>query len=141
MTKQVKPEMSIPELEIEDYTEKKISSAEERVMKLEAQLRERDAKQELDNRRARLGRTEDEIAQIEKLMLEKGMTNHETAAEYFDWMKQAAVPTSNSAMGYNPSSISKFDLSKYWKNPQMGARDEAAKALGELRKNTRPIGI
>jgi len=141
MTKQVKPDLSIPELEIEDYTEKKINSAEERVMKLEAQLRERDAKQELDNRRARLGRTEDEIAEIEKLMLEKGMTNHETAAEYFDWMKQAATPTSNSAMGYNPSAISKFDLSKYWKNPQMGARDEAAKALGELRKNTRPIGI
>ena len=141
MTKQVKPDLSIPELEIEDYTEKKINSAEERVMKLEAQLRERDAKQELDNRRARLGRTEDEIAEIEKLMLEKGMTNHETAAEYFDWMKQAAVPTSNASMGYNPSAISKFDLSKYWKNPQMGARDEAAKALGELRKNTRPIGI
>ena len=141
MTKQVKPDLSIPELEIEDYTEKKINSAEERVMKLEAQLRERDAKQELDNRRARLGRTEDEIAQIEKLMLEKGMTNHETAAEYFDWMKQAAAPTPNSAMGYNPSALSKFDLNKYWKNPQMGARDEAQKALQELRKNTRPIGI
>jgi hypothetical protein len=141
MTKQVNPEMSIPELEIEDYTNKKVSAAEERVMKLEAQLRERDAREELEKRRAKLGRTEEEIAEIEKVMLEKGMTNHETAAEYFDWMKQAAAPTPNSAMGYNPSAISKFDLSKYWKNPQMGARDEASKALQELRKNSRPIGI
>jgi len=141
MTKQVKPEMSIPELEIEDYTNKKVTAAEERVMRLEAQLRDRDAREELEKRRAKLNRSEKEIAEIEKVMLEKGMTNHETAAEYFDWMNQAAAPTPNSAMGYNPSALNKFDLSKYWKNPQMGARDEAAKALSELRKNTRPIGI
>ena len=141
MTKQVKPEMSIPELDIEDYTNKKVTAAEERVMRLEAQLRDRDAREELDKRRAKLNRSEKEIAEIEKVMLEKGMTNHETAAEYFDWMKQAAAPTPNSAMGYNPSALSKFDLNKYWKNPQMGARDEAQKALQELRKNTRPIGI
>jgi len=141
MTKQVKPEMSIPELEIEDYTNKKVTAAEERVMKLEANMRDRDARDELEKRRARLNRSAEEVAEIEKVMLEKGMTNHETAAEYFDWMKQAAAPTPNSAMGYNPSALSKFDLNKYWKNPQMGARDEAQKALQELRKNTRPIGI
>jgi hypothetical protein len=141
MTKQVKPEMSIPELEIEDYTNKKVTAAEERVMKLEANMRDRDARDELEKRRARLNRPAEEVAEIEKVMLEKGMTNHETAAEYFDWMKQAAAPTPNSAMGYNPSALSKFDLNKYWKNPQMGARDEAQKALQELRKNTRPIGI
>jgi hypothetical protein len=146
MTKQVKPELSIPELEIEEFTNNKVSAAEERVMSLEAKLRERDAREELQKRRDNLmkkglARNEQDIEKIEALMLEKGMTNHETAAEYFDWMNQAAAPTPNSAMGYNPSAISKFDLSKYWKNPQMGARDEAAKALGELRKNNRPIGI
>ena len=141
MTKQVKPELSIPELDIEDYTNKKVTAAEERVMGLEAKLRERDAREELDKRRARLNRPANEIDEIEKLMLDKGMTNHETAAEYFDWMRQAAEPTPNSAMGYTPSALNKFDLSKYWKNPQMGAREEAAQALKDLRKNTRPIGI
>jgi hypothetical protein len=144
MTKKVRPELSVPELDIEDYTEKKVSAAEERVMKLENQLREKDAREELNKRRESLklkglDRNDDEIEQIEKLMLEKGMTNHETAAEYFDWMKQAATPT---PMGYSASAISKFELSKYWKNPQMGARDEAQKALMELRnKNSRPIGL
>ena len=146
MTKQVKPEMSIPELEIEDYTHSKVNAAEERVMGLEAKLRERDAREELQKRRDNLikkglARNESEIDEIEKIMLEKNISNHETAAEYFDWMRQAAAPTPNSAMGYNPSALSKFDLSKYWKNPQMGARDEAAQALKDLRKNTRPIGI
>ena len=146
MTKQVKPEMSIPELDIEDYTHSKVNAAEERVMHLESKMREKDAREELQKRRDSLikkglARNESDIDQIEKLMLEKGMTNHETAAEYFDWMRQAAEPTPNSAMGYTPSALSKFDLSKYWKNPQMGARDEAAQALKDLRKNTRPIGI
>ena len=142
MTKQVKPEMSIPELDMEDFTNTKVSAAEERVMGLEAKLRERDAREELQKRRDSLlkkglARNQTDIDEIEKLMLEKGMTNHETAAEYFDWMKQAAEPTPS---GYNPNPLKGFDLSKFWKDPKSAARNVAAEALGELRKNTRPIG-
>jgi len=139
MTKKVRPELSVPELDIEEYTNSKVNDAEKRVMALESKLRERDAVEELNKRRARLGRSEEEVAEIEKLMLEKGMTNHETASEYFDWMKQAATPT---PMGYSSSPMNKFNLEKYWKNPQMGARDEAQKALMELKnQNSRPIGF
>ena len=139
MTKKVRPELSVPELDIEEYTNSKVNDAEKRVMALESKLRERDAVEELNKRRARLGRSEEEVAEIEKVMLEKGMTNHETAAEYFDWMKQAATPT---PMGYSSSPMNKFNLEKYWKNPQMGARDEAQKALMELKyQNSRPIGF
>jgi hypothetical protein len=139
MTKKVRPELSVPELDIEEYTNSKVNDAEKRVMALESKLRERDAVEELNKRRARLGRSDDEVAEIEKLMLEKGMTNHETASEYFDWMKQAATPT---PMGYSSSPMNKFNLEKYWKNPQMGARDEAQKALMELKnQNSRPIGF
>jgi hypothetical protein len=81
---------------------------------------------------------ESDIEQVEKIMLDKGITNHEAAAEYWNWMKQSAVPTPT---GYNPSAVSKFDLGKYYKNPVMAARDEASKALNELRKNPRPIGL
>jgi len=142
LTKKVRPSMNIPEIEMEDYTEKKISNAELRVMQLEAKLREKDAVDELNKRRQSLVKkglaSEDQIDAIEKLMLEKGMTNHETAAEYFDWMQQAAVPTPS---GYNPNPLKGFDLSKFWKDPKMAARNSAAEALAELRKNNRPIGI
>jgi len=142
LTKKVRPSMNIPEIEMEDYTEKKISNAEERVMQLEAKLREKDAVDELNKRRQSLVKkglaSEDQIDAIEKLMLEKGMTNHETAAEYFDWMQQAAVPTPS---GYNPNPLRGFDLSKFWKDPKMAARNSAAEALAEIRKNNRPIGI
>jgi hypothetical protein len=146
LTKKLRPNLPIPELDIEEHTNSKISAAEEKVMKLEAEIREKEARAELEKRRNKLkekglAQSDEDIEQIEKIMLEQGVTNHETAAQYFEWMKQAATPTPNTAMGYSPSALSKFDLSKYWKNPQMGARDEAAKALTELRKNNRPIGI
>ena len=80
----------------------------------------------------------DIILEIEKIMLEKKIVDHETAAEYWDWMKQAAAPTPT---GYNPNVMNKFNLSPYYKNPVTAARDEAAKALNDLRKNNRPIGL
>ena len=144
MTKKVKPDLPIPELEMQDYTEQKMSDMENRLMASENKLRAKEAREELDKRRQSLirkglARDDADVEQIEKIMLEKNISNHETAAEYFDWMKQAAEPTPS---GYNPSAISKFDLSKYWKNPQMGARDEAAQALKDIRNNgKRAIGI
>ena len=89
LTKKVRPNLPIPEIEMEDYTEKKISKAEERVMQLEAKLKERDALEDLDKRRAKLvkrGMTDEQIEQVEKVMLEKKIHDHETAADYFDWM-------------------------------------------------------
>jgi hypothetical protein len=143
MTKKVKPDLPIPELDIEDYTHKVVSKADERVQALEAKLRERDAMDELQKRRQALVKkgliaSEDEVNDVEKIMLEQGITNHETAAQYHAWMKQAAVPTSS---GYNPQVIQQFDLKGYWKNPTTAARSEAMKALNDLRKPVRPIGL
>mgnify|MGYP000691607494 CR=1 FL=1 len=143
MTKKVKPDLPIPELDMEDYTHKAVSKSEERVQALEAKLRERDAIEELQKRRESLMKkglisSEEEVKDVEKIMLERGITNHETAAEFHQWMKQAAVPTSS---GYNPSAVKQFDLNKYWKNPVNAARDEAANALRDLRKPQRPIGL
>ena len=143
MTKKVKPDLPIPELDMEDYTHNAVNKSEQRVQALEAKLRERDAIEELQKRRNSLMKkglisSEDEVKDVEKIMLERGITNHETAAEFHQWMKQAAVPTSS---GYNPSPVKQFDLNKYWKNPVNAARDEAANALRDLRKPQRPIGL
>jgi hypothetical protein len=143
MTKKVKPDLPIPELDIEDYTHRAVSRSEDRVQALEAKLREKEAVEELQKRRQSLMKkglisNESEVGDVEKIMLERGITNHETAAEYHQWMKQAAVPTST---GYNPSAVKQFDLNKYWKNPVAAARNEAMNALNDLRKPQRPIGL
>jgi len=143
LTKKVKPGLVIPELEIEEHTSTAVSAANKRVEELEAKMREKEALADLEARRMKLikkGLIQDEsdIEQVEKIMLDKGITNHESAAEYWNWMKQSAVPTPT---GYNPSAVAKFDLGKYYKNPIMAARDEASKALNELRRNPKPIGL
>ena len=143
LTKKAKPDMPIPELEIEDKTDSAIEMMRKENQELRAKWQEKEAMEELRSRRSNLKskglvERDEDIAEVEKIMLEKGMTNHETAAEYWQWMKQSAQPTPS---GYNPNPMTKFDLGKYWKNPVQGARDEAAKALNELRKNPRPIGI
>ena len=143
LTKKVKPDLPIPELDIEDRASQVYSKADQRVQELEAKLKQKEAVEELERRRQTLMKkglvdAEDDIKDVEKIMLERGITNHETAAEYHRWMKEAAKPTPS---GYNPNPIKKFDLSKYWKNPQAAARDEAAKALNELRQPRRPIGL
>ena len=143
LTKQLKPDLVIPELDIENNTKSYVDKLEQRLMERDAKDREQDAVRDLESRRNKLMKkgfvqNEDDIHEVEKIMLEKGITNHESAAEYWQWMKQSATPTPT---GYNPSAVSKFDLGKYYKNPVGAARDEASKALQELRQNRRPIGF
>jgi hypothetical protein len=143
LTKKLRPDLPMPELEIEDYTEKKVSQAQKRVEDLEAKLREKEIREELKEKRDALIKkglidNESDIEEVEKVMLENKIADHETAAQYWQWMKQAAAPTPT---GYNPNPVAKFDLGKYYKNPQQAARDEAAKALSDLRNTRKPIGI
>ena len=143
LTREARPDMPIPEIEIEDRTTQALQMAEERVQSLEAKLQQKDALNELERRRQALLKkglisSENDIQEVEKVMLEKGITNHESAAEYWSWMKQAAEPTPTV---YNSSPLNAFDLNKYWKNPTKAARDNAMQALGELRKSPRPIGL
>ena len=143
LTKQVRPDVPIPEIEIEERTNAVLDSANKRVESLEAKLRAKDAKEELERRRTnlrtkQLAESDEDIADIEKLMIEKGIANHETAAEYHSWMKQAAAPTPSQF----PSPVmSRFNTQDYMKNPVGAARDAAHAALAEFRKNPRPIGL
>jgi hypothetical protein len=143
LTKQVRPDVPIPEIEIEERTNAVLDSANKRVESLEAKLRAKDAKEELERRRnnlrtKQLAESDEDIADIEKLMIEKGIANHETAAEYHSWMKQAAAPTPSQ---FASPVMSRFNTQDYMKNPVGAARDAAHAALAEFRKNPRPIGL
>lgn len=143
LTKKVNPDLPIPELEIEEKTSSALDQMRKENDAIRAKLQAKEAQETLDKRRQSLVKkglvdSEDDIEAVEKLMLEKKIADHETAAQYHQWMKQAAVPTPS---GYNPNPVKAFDLNKYWKNPGVAAREEAVKALNELRKPMRPIGL
>ena len=144
LTQRVKPDMQIPEIQIKDMTRNELAQMRQENEALQAKFRERDAVDDLNKRRASLVKkglvaSEEDIPEVEKIMMEKKIHDHETAADYLNWMRQAAKPTSS---GYNPNAMNKFDLSAYWKNPANAARNEASKALAELRNpRSRPIGL
>ena len=143
LAKQVRPDVSMPEIEIEERYAKKFQDFESKLAARDAKQAERDAMDNLEYRRNSLVEkglvnSRDEIQEVEKLMLDKGITNHEAAAEYHKYMKQAAIPTPS---GYNPNPMRKFDLSAFHKNPIQAARETAAQALSEFRKPVRPIGL
>ena len=147
LTKKARPSLTIDAIDLKDEVAAKLEQERERVNQLEGKLREREALDTLERRRRDLIKTgkvksEDEIAEVEKVMLEKGITNHEAAADYWNYMRQAATPTPQTSYNRNVLDDSaRNSLSKFWKNPAGAARDEAAKALTELRKNPRPIGF
>lgn len=143
LTKQVRPDVPIPEIEIEERTNSVLKQAEDKVRSLEDRLRQKDAREELEKRRNALLKkglieSEDDIKEVEKLMVEKGIANHETAAEYHSWMKQAAAPTPSQ---FPQPVMSKFNTKDFMKNPTGAARDAAHAALMEFRKNPKPIGL
>ncbi len=147
LTKSARPNVSIDSIDLKDEVSRVVEEANSRVSQMENKLRERDALDDLKERRRNLlqsgkAKSKGDIEKIEKLMLEKGIQNHETAADYFDWMNKAATPTPSKQFNANVLDESaRGILSKFWKNPAGAARDEASKALMEMRKNPRPIGI
>jgi len=146
LTKKATPDLPIPELEIEDTVYAATNQAHAREEQLEQKLREKEAIEELNRRRQSLvkkGKVSDEseIEQVEKIMLERGITNHETAADFHKWMNEQAKPTPSTFSRNVLDDTARNTLSSFWKNPQHAARDEASKALMELRRNPRPIGL
>ena len=143
LTKRVHPDLPVPEIEMEEAVNQRASAAEQRVAQLEAKLKQREVRDELNKRRNALKekgyvQSDEEILEIEKLMTEKGIANHETAADYWQKSRESAVPTPN---GVPQPVMSRFDIKGYMKNPVGAARENAAAALAELRRNPKPIGL
>lgn len=95
-TKHLNPSMSIPEIDLKDGVRKEFQKANERADALEQQIRERDARDRVNSERASLreaGHSKDDIAAIEKIMIDKHIPSYETAAEFYRGQQQIATPT------------------------------------------------
>ena len=137
ITRKAKPNLPIPELDVEDQVRAALTEERTKRESLENQIREKDARDELQRRRDRVAERvgKDNVAEVEKVMLEKGIQNHESAAEYFEWMKQAQAPTPSA---FSPNVLDKdtrATLGKFFKAPAIAAREEAMNALRDIRKH------
>lgn len=144
LLKKIKPDLPVPELEVKKYAESVVSETRQELEAVKAKLREKEALEELDSRRKALlkkglVKSESDIQEVEKVMLDEGITNHESGAKYWAWMKQSAEPT---PVGYNPGLMSSNpSINQFMKNPKIAARNEALQAMKDFRGSPKPIGL
>lgn len=143
IVKKVRQDVPLPEVEMEEKANRVLEETTKKYQALEQKLREKEKAEAIRDRRNALiekglAQSKEEISEIEKVMVDKGIANHETAAEYFQYMKQAAAPTPSQ---FPRPVMSNFDVKGYFKNPVAAARENAHAALTELRKNPKPIGL
>lgn len=138
LSKKVRPNMPVPELDLDERLLANRKESAEEIASLRAQLSERDMRAELDRRRQKLidegkASSMEDVMAIEKMMLDKKIGDHETAADYWKWMEQAAKPT---PALYDKAFMNKSaqdTLASYWKNPKAAATAEAAAAFNDIR--------
>lgn len=136
LAKKGNPHMSIPEVDIPLHMNTALEAERAERMKLEKQILtdrvERDVEKRRENLKAAKGLSDADIAEVEKLMVDKNIANHETAADFLLMSRKSAQPTP-SFTGYGSQQVPKPDLKEFGGNMAQWARDQAAKTIHEIR--------
>lgn len=96
MTKKIDPATPIPELDVLDRVQGAVKPHLEKLEALEKKLLEKEVMEKVSAKRNALresGHTQADIDAIEKIMVEKQIPDHATAAEFFKMQRQVAQPT------------------------------------------------
>lgn len=132
LAKKVRPDLAIPEVEMDDHLASVTKPLHDKIESLEGKLRERDINERIESTRRKLVEdgivSREEVPEIEKLMIEKKIPDHRTAAEFFKLQREQAKPTPSLYRKSEPV----VDFKTIGSNPAQWARNEAAKALADL---------
>lgn len=94
-TKKVNPSLSVPEVELKDLAAREFKARDDKIDEQARKLIEMEARERVTNERAALrdqGFSKDEVAAIEKLMIEKQIPSWATAAEFYRGQQKMAEP-------------------------------------------------
>jgi len=138
LMKHADPSLNIPEIDIPNRMAGVAKAATDRIQKLEDDIMRRDLQERIRERRSSIVKSgmvsESEVPEVEKLMLEKGISNHETAAEFYASQKKAAAPTPGT---FGQPLMPKPDLKAMGGNISQWARSEAQRAITDFTKARR----
>ena len=136
LMKDADPSLSIPEVDIPANIGAAVKPHLDRIAKLEREGNERAIRDQITERRASLiknkGLTEADIPEVEKLMIEKGISNHDTAADFLLSQRNSAQPTPSS---FSQPAIPRPDMKAMGGNIGAWARNEATTAIADIIKN------
>lgn len=136
LAKKVNPHLSIPEVDVPVMMDAKLAEERQKREALEQQMMKEKIEREVKERRDALmqskGLSKEDVAEIEKLMVEKNIASHETAADFYKMQKQTATPTP-SFSGFGSQQVPKPDLKEFGGNIGQWARNEAAATIHGIR--------
>ena len=136
MVKQKNARLSIPEIDIPAAINAQLAEERAKREALEAKIRENDVRAEIEKKRMAIrskGIAESEVAEVEKLMVERSIGDHNTAAEFFLAQKRMATPTPPSGKSYESLTLPKIDASKYNGNMRNWGKNVAAETFAAIR--------
>lgn len=134
LVKKVDPSQNIPEIDLPAQFETALTTEREARIKIENELREDRIRRDVLAQRERIkskGIAEADVEKVEKLMTDRGIVNHETAAEFYLAQQKMAEPTPPAIAAYQPLELPKFDLKKG--NVRTQAKGIAAEMLAGFR--------
>ena len=138
LMKAADPTMNIPEVDIPNQVGAALQEGLKRLEKVENRMSQREIEGEIMKRRNAIVSSglvsEAEVPEVEKLMLEKGISTHETAAQFFASQKKSAAPTPGT---FGQPLIPKPDMKAMGGNITQWARSEAGSAIADLIKARR----
>jgi hypothetical protein len=138
LAKIANPATSIPEIDIPDSLRQQFEAPLKQLDALTKAHEERQLRDKIQERRQSIiakGVNADDVPAIEKLMVDKGIANHDTAVEHFNMQQRAAVPTPASTM----PGMRKFerptvpDMKAFSNDPKAFSYATAYAAIDELR--------
>lgn len=133
--KELNPDLHIQEVDLPKSFESALAEERGKREALENRIREDEVRRDIANKRAEIvskGIPANKVSDVEKLMVDSGMTNYGAAADFYLLQQRAAIPTPPSAFApkvkANAPNFKDFngDSAKW-------AENEAMKALHEMR--------
>ena len=136
LAKELDPSLSIPEIDIPHQVNATLQEERTKREALEAKILENDVRQQVREKRETLkqsrGLSDADVAEVEKLMVEKGINNHDTAAEFYKAQQQSATPTPYK-MGFGSHQKPDIDTKPFGGNIGQWSRNEAANTIADIR--------
>jgi hypothetical protein len=115
LVKRVDPSQNIPEIDLPAQFTTMLDEERAARKKIEDEMRDDRIRREVNDRRETImskGIAREDVEKVEKLMTERGIVNHETAAEFYQAQQHMATPTPPAHLAYQPLELPKFDLTK-----------------------------
>jgi hypothetical protein len=138
LTKTANPDTAIPEIDIPQQLSSHFKPHLDRLAELEKAHQQRELQAKIEEGRKKAlqvkGMNENDLPALEKMMVEKQLVSHETAAEFLMASRKAAEPTPAAFHQQRKFTVpSTPDLKEFGGNLRAHAQQQAYQVIDELR--------